>query len=131
MIQRQRRSPGSARKRDRRIKRCFGDADLCIGPRHQPLAGGAGAHSRALGRWPALACAFATSPSTVRRILPQRSGTQLADTEVLKELLVNPDRPAPVLLLEPPPVRERCALAFRSTVGKKVARAWATIHSAC
>jgi len=50
---------------------------------------------------------------------------------VLNELLVNPDRPNPVLLLEPPPVRERCALAFRSAIGKKPARAWATIHSAC
>src|SRR2546422_145205 len=82
----------------------------------------------------AIACsswARVTSPSTVRRILPQRSGAQLADAEVLNELLVNPDRPAPVLLLEPPPVRERCALAFRLKVGKKPARAWATIHSAC
>jgi hypothetical protein len=69
-------------------------------------------------------------PSTVRRILPQRSGTQLADAEVLNKLLVDPDRPAPMLLLEPPPVRERCALAFRSTVGKKPARACATIHFA-
>ena len=73
---------------------------------------------RKLHRYTALAWALATSPSTVRRILPQRSGTQLADAEVLNALLVNPDRPAPVLLLEPPPVRERCALAFRSTVGK-------------
>jgi hypothetical protein len=67
----------------------------------------------------------------VRRIRPHRSGVQLADVEVLNELLVNPDRPAPVLLLEPPPVRWRCALAFRSTSGKKAARAWETMNSAC
>ena len=35
-----------------------------------------------------------------------------------------------LLLLEPPPVSERCAFALRSAVGKKPARACATIHSA-
>src|SRR6266478_2452932 len=39
-VQRQRRSTGIGRKGDRRIKRRLGNADLCIGRRHQPLGGG-------------------------------------------------------------------------------------------
>src|SRR5262249_14945262 len=89
------------------------------------------ADRRALARSPALAWALATSLSTVRRIRPHRSGVQLADDEVLNELATNPDLPKPVLLLEPPPARERCALALRSTGRKKAARACATSHSAC
>src|SRR3954453_4327093 len=63
------------------------------------LASCACAASRALATSPALACALATSPSTVRSTRPHRSGTQLADSVRLKKFEIEPPplRAEPVL----------------------------------
>src|SRR5436309_15767641 len=91
-------------------------------------------------------------------MLPHRSGTQLADTDVVNRLPMVPDLPPELIEVAPPeasvpvvpvapdpvevvstvllrvpsapPPRDRSAVALSWAVGKTPERAWATIHSA-
>ena len=64
--------------------------------------------------------------TVLRRTRPHRSGIQLAAVDTLKKSLI---LPPPKPDVPPPPLRERWAVASRVAVGKKPARACATISS--
>src|SRR6202043_2453718 len=76
--------------------------------------------------------ALATSLSTVRSILPHRSGTQLAAVDRLKKFemlpVLAPETPGDPT--RPPLLRVRVACSLNDAVGKKPARACAVIASA-